>query len=504
MVADPTILNNIKTSSTVMTNNDDFFGEPDTSQQNDRSPKTIDGSEKPLNIKKASYMIYTLLSPNSATPNSVQCVINIYDILINKMIIMMGGSANDIKVFPNAPGAQGAFSYRGSRISLINLKDTFAELFLANSSKYSALDYLGVGGKEEIISQTSFIDYFEPQMAPTRIQDIDGINKIKDNKNLSVGPAAISSHFYTKRIGLENLIYWNQENLGKISTSAALSDAEYMTDTEKSEFGNFSSNNKTFLSPAVINDRSGLELIRIKADANTWDDTTYRNALNNIVASNSENYTPIPGVSKPMDSLSNIASRLNITVKEAPLPLSIQAEYSNNKNSSLMYVGDILGKGDQQSKDVYTYTSDCFVKSINTLNNQIENDASSILQIFSNRLAQTGNQNIKKSSESARNITSKSPFEPASPVMILQKFDLSNKSNFVDRIPKDKKDSFFDIPTQIKQLTNPNISIDPATTKLDPFRFAFCNAAIRHELWDAWKSRNFLWDTPKIQIKNLS
>jgi hypothetical protein len=397
--------------------------------------------------------LISLLEVGTATEISVTTVLNMYDILISAYERDLGNSLQ------NASGiGQKSSGYAGNnRISFIELKDYFPQVFDVELSSYPSICFLGLETKNP---KGTFPAAFGK--VNFKIETLPGDNSMADSYlsgqiDNSVGIQMMSRDQYLQRINKENVIYWQDEDINNVQekVSAELTvDAPYFTEEEKRKYENLSRTSYTYLSPAILDGKAGEVIERLDEGARAWSEQEYTKMQNDIIAKTKKQYN---GQSSSRSSLDNIINQLNIRVVKPGLPMASQVEIGKNKQTNLLPVSKILGESDKQHKESLKNitpeeNSQCAITESDLSQCQAESRASTITQIFSNILARNGNFN-EILTGNPRNL--KNPYEKINEDKARDKYDLSSPSNFLDasrNSPLNQK-SYDMIPNQTKQIS---------------------------------------------------
>jgi hypothetical protein len=395
----------------------------------------------------------SLLELESATQESVISAIQMYDILISAYEIGLGSSLEN-----NSGIGQKSSGYGGSsRVSLIELQDYFPQIFDVQLSSYPSICFLGLETKNP---KGTFPAAFGK--VNFKIETLPGDNSspesyLSGEVDNSVGIQMMSRDQYAQRIDKENVIYWQDGNIEEAQkkVSAELSnEAEYLTEEEKRKYENLSRTSYTYLSPAIIDGKDGQVIERLDAGAKNWSEQKYMHMQNNVIARTKGQYTGEPSSN---DALQNIVSQLNIRVKKPGLPMASEVEVSNDKQTNLLPVSQILGENDKQNKDYLNNltpeaNSQCSIDNSDLSQCQAESNASGITQVFSNVLARNGNFN-QILGGNPTNL--KNPYQKIYQDKVRDRYNLSNPNNFLDSTRNSplKQDSYDMIPGQTKQIS---------------------------------------------------
>lgn len=422
-------------------------GTNQTIEQTLNNPRTKKGSEYATAIK-------SLLIPNKATPESVISAIKIYEVLIETFEKDLGSSLNPA-YGPKTQKSPG--TAKNSRVSLIELLDYFPEVLDTQYSTYPTLEFIGfkTDNPKGVFPNSSANVNFNVQKLPSKMTD--NANFDPKRANMAIGPQMISRANYLQRFQKENIIYWNDADINTVSDKIDKSlteNAKYMTDEEKSKYGDMKRTSMTYLTPAVIDGKSDKVIERLDMGSKTWDPAQYREMQNSVIAQTSGQYG---GTGNPLD---NILSQINLRVKKPGLPMAAEVEIANNRTSNLLPVEQILGDTDQQHNKFMNDLSeidstDCKMGEQEIGKCQAYSNASSVTQIFSNVLAQNGNFNNARSNTNAQSKLLGNPYQKSPSKSAQENYNLANTDNFFDSMrnsPVSQK-GYDNIPPQTKALS---------------------------------------------------
>lgn len=413
----------------------------------------VDSGSSAIKGQQYENSLNSLLNIDTATEMSVMSAIRMYDILISVYERDLGNSLQ------NTSGVgQKSSGYGGNnRVSFIELKDYFPQIFDVELSSYPSICFLGLETKNP---KGTFPAAFGK--VNFKIETLPGDNSSPDSYlsgkiDNSVGIQMMSRDQYTQRISKENVIYWQDESINRAQekVSAELtSEAMYLTEEEKRKYENLSRTAYTYLSPAILDGKNGEVIERLDEGAKNWSEQKYMEMQNNIIARTKGQYNGQPGT---RNSLKNIINQLNLRIKKPGLPMASQVEVSNDEDTNMLPVSEILGENDKQNKD-YLYNlvpeanSLCSSESSNLSQCQAESNASGIVQVFSNILARNGNFNQIRTGNK-QNLGN--PYQKIFQDKARDRYDLSSPNNFLDSTRNSplKQQSYDMIPNQMKQIS---------------------------------------------------
>ena len=397
--------------------------------------------------------LVSLLEVETATEESIMSAIEMYDLLISAY---EGGLGSSLQ---NTSGVgQKSSGYGGSsRVSLIELKDYFPQIFDVELSSYPSICFLGLETKNP---KGTFPAAFGK--INFKVETLPGDNSSPDSYlsgeiDNSVGIQAMSRKQYTQRIDKENIIYWQDKSINSAQekVSAELtSDAIYLTEEEKRKYENLSRTSYTYLSPAILDGKSGDVVERLDEGAKVWSEQKYVQMQNNIIAKTKGQYNGQEDIIGPLE---NIINQLNIRIKKPGLPMASEVEVSNDKATNMLPVSEILGENDRQNKRhlrniIPDVTSPSSIENSNLSQCQAYSNASGITQVFSNVLARNGNFNQIRTGNK-QNLMN--PYQKISQDKARDRYDLSNPNNFLDSTRNSplEQESYDMIPNQTKQVS---------------------------------------------------
>jgi hypothetical protein len=332
--------------------------------------------------KAAKYSLSTLLDPATATPESVTVVISMFDALEQRIRFMMGASA-EINAPP--PSTRQVGVSKSSKVLILNLEDYFPETFDAQLSQMPYGDRIGFVGSSGYIPPVTP----PPEEGGTEFADGSKIKAFsgpsgeqKPLDNVS-GPLGLTGQEWLSRLKDEKLLYQEegmsfltgqrmtdltpdsaeskkikiQQKLDKMQKNRE-SERKLMRDrsnqsgkTPVSQNANPGKKN-TYLSLAVINDRSG-EVIERPSNLNkAWDIQKYSQMKNKMAAMATGDFVSIPGKTTNQDAINHMMNKMGVSVMSGKLPMNAAIGLkhgSQTKAEAYRAIGDILGNSDAQA-----------------------------------------------------------------------------------------------------------------------------------------------------------
>jgi len=339
--------------------------------------RSSQASADPFNQKAARFALGSLLDPFTATPESVIEVIGLFDFLFQTIRERMGNSAYLDE--PPDPIRKLGVS-KNSKVSVLNLEDTFVELFDAQLSPMPSIDYIGFKGSEGMYQGVGGgTDYQTLVQAGTNVKDLatgatepiealdaglDAITtedmqlRTEDEEEMSEGPPEEEGEDILED-ELFDAFFPEEDSAEETQTPPA----ETQTNTrreklkkrlkkkkkekKKGESGGTKENklDDLLLTPALIDSKVGLVIERSVVSSDIHNTEKYTNMENQVVAISTGEPPAGPAVTD-QDYVNHIATKLNISVGVLVTPMSVQDDLTTGqrKVASNLDVDGVLGK----------------------------------------------------------------------------------------------------------------------------------------------------------------
>ena len=324
----------------------------------------------------AKYSLSTLLDPINATPESVMVVIGMFDNLEQKIRSMMGSSAE----IDTAPAAVKRFGVsKNSKVSILNLKDYFAEIFDVQLSQMPAGDRIGFVGSAGYIPPTSGGDTALSFADGAKVAAFSGPSPKLPAQDKVSGILGLTGREWLMRLADETALY-DEAGLAALaglrntkldSGSSEAMKIEFKEKLKQLQSGreaereisrkglpssekNRPVNNKkgTYLSLAVLNDKNGTEFERPSKIDKAWDPLQYTKMQNTMGAIATGDFKPTSGVTTNQDAINHIMNKMGVTVQPTKTPFAPAislAKFSQSKATPFTEISSILGSADLQS-----------------------------------------------------------------------------------------------------------------------------------------------------------
>jgi hypothetical protein len=316
----------------------------------------------PFNERATRFALQSLLDPFTATPVSITEVIKLFDFLSQKIKEMMGTSAQ-LDEPPDSIKRLGVS--KNSKVSVLNLEDTFIELFDVQLSKFPAVDYIGFAGSPGLFPAVPGPNSFQ-----TVVQHGASVNElaegaINSQEPLDAGLNGVTVEDFQLRIEDEEEMSLDTDDEQETSTENSTTEQqgkksqdgsqkreklkEHLKEKKRKSEGEpggvIKKTGGVFLTPSVIDSKNGLVIERSSIYSGTHEPEQYTSMENRAVAAFTGDAPSGPRV-LVQDDVNHIMTKLNISVVPQGTPMSVQIDLNKGqgKDTHIISVDKVLGQ----------------------------------------------------------------------------------------------------------------------------------------------------------------